>query len=343
MRRRLLRRGIGTDCALLVRTWLQDIWFDSANGVCHVKLQTDSTPGISGFEAPSKVEWLQTSENHVAIRLLSFLVRWVNCRDHAPRLEDILTLLRHLQGNHSKAASLALTHESVIDHGSDTSSTVYRKERARTLQRSLQNVETPAETRASENNTANERTAASSFQAINVAGILFSPPRSKGIPHCWTISRQPMSRLDQKATSTRLCVEDAKEVDQLWDQRFFIRIQYGSSSITPSTTAQSQLLIRPLTMDDVRQVNQLLENQGNQEGGSRNQLETWMTQVPGRARFTIPVIFSVKEDRVLSLPTLGIHLDPSPITVSSWFKSKVPQDSLDITFMADGKRRGEIH
>jgi len=191
-----------------------------------------------------------------------------------------------------------------------------------------------------------------STQAVNVAGVLFSPPRStKGIPYCWTLARQPVSRSEQKAASIVIDANnqetedgsggDVKRIEHLWDQRFFIRIQHGGPSSTPLTMTTSQLLIRPLAMDDVRQVNHPLESQEHGDYESRDRLEAWMAQVPGKSRFTIPVVSSVEGNKVLSLPTLGIHLHPSPVTVNSWFKSRTPQDGQDSMTFATARKYGE--
>ncbi|KAG0242636.1 PP-loop family-domain-containing protein [Mortierella sp. GBAus27b] len=320
-----------------VRPWLQGIMFDSQNGVCHIKLQTDSTSGDAGSEAPSSVGWLHSSQNHVATRLLSFLVRWVNCRDHAPRLEEIQTLLKHLQDTPSKPAlstTVAYDDSGKDQHDNDNTSTVYKKERTRTSWRrqwNAQNVECLGEFGTDMTNMMTTR----SLQAINVANVLLSPPRStKGIPHCWTLSRQPMSRLEQKANSNQLRVyrngdeNKGEKVDHLWDQRFFIRLRLNHPP-THIINLSSKVIIRPLTTDDVRQVRNMLEIQGGALE-ARTRLEEWLQLGPGKARFTIPVVFSTDEDRILSIPTLGIHVDPTPLTVCSWFKSKIPQDGQDM-------------
>ncbi|KAG0329366.1 hypothetical protein BGZ99_002372 [Dissophora globulifera] len=243
-----------------MRPWLQDVRFDSENGVCHIRLRAVSALGAG------MAEWLQASQNHVATRLLSFLVRWVSAKDHAPRLEDIQLLLKQLRMSPIVAGPPAMV---IADTTSDTSynnadnsdaSTVYRK-RIRISKRRSSSTQDPVHP------TENTQTAGHFLrpQPINVAGVLFSPPRTtKGIADHWTLSRQPISSTERMAITTQFDRE--QRVDFLWDQRFFIRI---SGDLAAST----ELQVRPLIADDIQDIYRSLETRHQQQPQHDNAAE----------------------------------------------------------------------
>ncbi|KAF9426435.1 hypothetical protein BGZ76_002765 [Entomortierella beljakovae] len=260
-----------------VRPWLNSIIFDTRNGVCHVKLQTtDST-------ALKNIEWLSESHNHIATRLISFIVRWVNCKDHNPRLEDVQILLGRLRSTISMAPSDIKINTNTFEHKSPSTSTVHKRKRERVskhIQSSSNAGIDPNVSRESE---------MSGFHAVNIAGVLFSPPRtSKGIPQHWTLSRQPMSTAERLATSVYVVPEydnmtgdrdggDEKSVlaDLLWDQRFFIRVEH-SHFLRQNGNNQppSQIHVRMLGADDVATIRQILQSQtkGGQEETKKSYL-----------------------------------------------------------------------
>ncbi|KAF9114323.1 hypothetical protein BGX27_011143 [Mortierella sp. AM989] len=331
-----------------VKPWLDDIQFDKDNGVCHVRLQAVE-PGSTYGDVP----WLCKSQNHVATRLLSFLVRWVNCKDHAPRLDDIQTLLRHLR------PSAVVTPPSSAENGliigeSDisASSTVYRRKRTRVSKHNSSQQLVGALLQDKDYRVAEAIQQSSVpllLQPVHIAGVLFSPPRkTKGIPNHWTLSRQPMSYAEQMTAS--MSVPDVRDsasgntndknghsrlFDLLWDQRFFVRIEkHPLSGWDCEAQVQRRIFIRPLTSSDVPHIRQILAANGE----NLIKFKDWMNDIPGNARFTIPTIYCMDEQQppktpssqnididfskisLISLPTLGIHLSPR-FKVTSWFKS----------------------
>ncbi|KAI7828684.1 PP-loop family-domain-containing protein [Gamsiella multidivaricata] len=338
----------------LVKPWLRDIWFDSDNGVCHIKLQTAPVP--NNIAASTNMGWLQESETHVATRILSFLVRWVNCKDHSPRLEDIQTLLNHLrQPPVESSSSIPGPPVPAIEHEDDASSTVYRRKKTRASKHRLgmrQTAQSQDPGYVMNDQRAELSTTLLTRQPVNIAGVLFTPPRkTKGVLDHWTLSRQPMSSAEQLAAS--VCADLDTQVDLVWDQRFFIRIE-PSPGLPGSAMSlrQSHLRVRPLAASDVPTIQRLLETDP-QHGEDSNKLKTWMFIVSGKVRFTIPVICYMEEhslrtdelnpstntkfgrrgslsERVVSLPTLGINMFPSGLVTKSWFKSNAPADARDI-------------
>ncbi|KAG0366561.1 hypothetical protein BGZ54_005196 [Gamsiella multidivaricata] len=337
-----------------VKPWLRDIWFDSDNGVCHIKLQTAPVP--NNIAASTNMGWLQESETHVATRILSFLVRWVNCKDHSPRLEDIQTLLNHLrQPPVESSSSIPGPPVPAIEHEDDASSTVYRRKKTRASKHRLgmrQTAQSQDPGYVMNDQRAELSTTLLTRQPVNIAGVLFTPPRkTKGVLDHWTLSRQPMSSAEQLAAS--VCADLDTQVDLVWDQRFFIRIE-PSPGLPGSAMSlrQSHLRVRPLAASDVPTIQRLLETDP-QHGEDSNKLKTWMFIVSGKVRFTIPVICYMEEhslrtdelnpstntkfgrrgslsERVVSLPTLGINMFPSGLVTKSWFKSNAPADARDI-------------
>lgn len=289
------------------------------NGVCHLRLQ-------SGGE---NVEWLHPTRSHVAIRLMSFVVRWVNCKDHSPRLEDLQTLLAHLRSPHTISQNINKVQANQGDSEDASESTVYRKTR-----RSVSSTDpAPIETaKGLSHRPATVPTTA--FRPINISGVMFSPPRtSKGLAGHWTISRQPMSTVDFRTNTVDISTDQLdgrSPIDILWDQRFFLRIHAPDDRVGPQRTIH----IRPLTLDDVRLARRTLKSLvTNGDRDSSDQLQLFMDNVPGKTRLTIPVVSisstSVSDsDELVSIPTLAVHLAPDSLKVQSRFKSGDP--SFDI-------------
>ncbi|KAF9082653.1 hypothetical protein BGX23_012230 [Mortierella sp. AD031] len=355
------------DSLVVVTPWIKDIWFDSANGACHLKLESNSNI-MAGAEPKSEskglatgVEWLQNSQNHVVTRLLSFLVRWVNCKDHNPRLEDIQSLQQNLRQQQwqfaTSGSSLSSSSFSTTNTAPDfsstastsTSPTVYRRLKQRASKRSADTQESfPAQ---QQQGPAPGVIPPFTRTPITLAGVMFSPPRkTKGVPDHWTISRQPMSHADQ-ISATVSAPYDNRSLDILWDQRFFLRI--GSQELTTSLAGQSERLqIRPLNAGDVdlirRRLRSKLEVQGGSQGHGQEEdglkeFDRWMSTVPGNARYTIPVILSQPHpqendrdstgtglDNILSLPTLDLQFGPTRLSFQSRFKSNPPTGAKDM-------------
>ncbi|KAG9066092.1 hypothetical protein KI688_001311 [Linnemannia hyalina] len=340
-----------------VTPWIKGIWFDNTNGACHFRLgsSTNSTP--AGTESTS-VEWLQPSQNHVSTRLLSFLVRWVNCKDHNPRLEDIQTLQQHLrlqqQQHLTPGLGLPMNSLSPTATKSDSSSsstsaspTVYRKLRQRgpkrvssTLEASLPNHQ---EQEQSESSDLEGLSAPFVRTPITIAGVIISPPRkSKGVPEHWTICRQPLSHADQLLATVSVPLKDG--VDVLWDQRYFLSIFGFKRTLSLQTGSSEQVQIRPLNAKDVEVIRRRLQlHPQEQEADGLKRLDQWMATVPGKARFTIPIILSQyatqEDDRgaeltatpnILSLPTLGLHFGPTQVSFRSRFKSNPIANAKDM-------------
>ncbi|KAG0024042.1 hypothetical protein BGZ80_006486 [Entomortierella chlamydospora] len=347
-----------------VKPWLKDIHFDTENGVCHIKLQTTESATASG-----NIEWLRESQNHVASRLLSFLVRWVNCKDHAPRLDDIQILLRRLRHPVVTTTTPSSTNNGLatVERENSSISTVYRRKKTRVSKyKSSQQL-----TEALLQDKDNLDVKAQQQQPIHVAGVLFSPPRkTKGISNHWTISRQPMSYAEQMSATVSVpaifqdVLENKNEIDGqnritdlLWDQRYFIRID-GYSLLDWNRRAQVQrrICIRPLAPSDIAGIRQTLDKVGGPEEDLKK-LNRWMEDIPGNSRFTIPVVYCVDEQQsptmllsqnksadsskspvsetLLSLPTLGIHRESPQLKVISWFKSRDINVNLDLRSRTD--------
>ncbi|KAG0039860.1 hypothetical protein BGZ82_006412 [Podila clonocystis] len=294
---------------------LQDIQFDPMNGVCHLRLQ-------SGGE---NVKWLHPARSHVAIRLVSFVVRWVNCKDHSPRLEDLQTLLTHLRSPHTLSQNSNKVRAKLGDSKDASESTVYRKTRRRVSSTD------PAPAEAANGLSHRPVTVVMpAFRPINISGVMFSPPRtSKGLTGHWTISRQPMSSIDLQTNTVDISMDQLdgrSSIDILWDHRFFLRIHMPDEQVGPQRTIH----VRPMTLDDARLARRTLKSSvtdGHRD--SAHQLELFMDNVPGKTRLTIPVLSisssSVSDsDELVSIPTLGVHLAPDRLKVQCRFKSGDP-------------------
>ncbi|KAF9185195.1 hypothetical protein BGZ51_002916 [Haplosporangium sp. Z 767] len=331
-----------------VRPWLKDIKFDSANGVCHVKMQVpqalDATIHLTSAHAPDcNIEWLQESRTHVAARLLSFIVRWISCKDHSPRLEGVQTLLKHLR-QPASAPSRAVENQPFHETLGNTS-TVYRRRKQRALKNSQ--LSETKEVMDDIDKADKEGLITPFFwHPLSMTGVLFSPPRkTRGIQGHWTISRQPMSSAERIAASILVSATSVKDRDSqkeqeatsvLWDNRFFIEIRSNDTVKVP------QIRIRPMAMNDAQSIRQKLSAQEHSStdqlvSGLEN-LERWMADVPGNARFTLPAIVvqdpassetDPTRETILSLPTLGINLMPSQFTIACRFKSSALIDDMD--------------
>ncbi|KAI1316315.1 hypothetical protein EDD11_010158 [Mortierella claussenii] len=328
-----------------VRPWLKDIIFDSANGVCHVKLLFSNpkidadTPLGEGKMQQGDVEWLQGSQSHVATRLLSFLVHWISCKDHAPRLEDMQVLLKQLRQPAEESQSLALGIMRPIPVEADciASPTAYRRRNPRVSRRSSNKhngtaLVTDITSKAPINS---YMLSSAPHRPINVAGVLFTPPRTtRGIPGHWTLSRQPMSNTERVESSVGVPSHNS---DLLWDHRFFISIQLHH--LTSEAMKGNTVRVRPLAASDVPILKRALEVYEGREN-QKMSFESWMAAVPGDSRFTIPVVYTTANNNqknqngctaaseiLLSVPTLDIHLEsPSQHTIKSRFKSNSPSD-----------------
>ncbi|KAG0090362.1 hypothetical protein BGZ93_006344 [Podila epicladia] len=300
---------------------LQGIQFDPMNGVCHLQLQ-------AGGE---NVEWLHPTRSHVAIRLMSFVIRWANCKDHSPRLEDLQTLLTHLRSPHTISQNSNKVQANQGDSEDASESTAYRKTRRRASSTGPASTETA-------NGLSHRPTTVptAALRPINISGVMFSPPRtSKGLAGHWTISRQPMSIVDLRTNTVDIStdqLDDRSPIDLLWDQRFFLRIRASDYRAGPRRTIH----IRPLTLDDARLARRTLKSLAtNGDKISADQLQLFMDNVPGKTRLTIPVVSisstSVSDsDELVSIPTLAVHLAPDLLKVQSRFKSGDPNfDILD--------------
>ncbi|KAG0332228.1 hypothetical protein BG000_010227 [Podila horticola] len=294
---------------------LQAIRFDPMNGVCHLQLQAGG----------ANVEWLHPTRSHVAIRLLSFVVRWVNCKDHSPRLEDLEKLLTHLRSPRTISQNINKVQENQGDSEDASTSTVYRRIRRRVS--STDPAPSTMVNDLSHQPASVETTPA--FRPINISGVMFSPPRiSKGLTGHWTVSRQPMSSIDLKTNTVDISMKrlDARSpIDILWDQRFFLRIQAPDDRVGP----QGTIHIHPMTLNNARLVQRTLKSSVTNGHRAADQLELFMDNVPGKTRLTIPVVSisstSVFDsNEVVSVPTLGVHLAPDRLQVQCQFKSGKP-------------------
>ncbi|KAF9911978.1 hypothetical protein EC991_001425 [Linnemannia zychae] len=303
-----------------VTPWIKDIWFDNANGACHLKLGSTAEPspftgpGSGSGSESSTVRWLQDSQNHVSTRLLSFLVRWVSCKAHNPRLEDIQSLQQNLRLQQRQFVKPELVSPTALpsltsSSSTSTSPTVYRKLKQRASKPTSMTLD-PIQTMQQQQELRDMSIVAkvrTPFvrMPVTIAGVMFSPPRkTKGVPDHWTISRQPMSQADQISTTVSVPLED--DLDVLWNQRFFLRmIRSKDLSLLSELTRKSEerVQIRPLSAKDVDAVRRRLKPRGqsqNQLGLKQEQrdsdglkrLDQWLSTVPGNARYTIPVILS---------------------------------------------------
>ncbi|KAK5815096.1 PP-loop family-domain-containing protein [Linnemannia elongata] len=343
-----------------VTPWIKGIWFDNANGACHLRLESNTNSTLAGTGNAS-VEWLQASQNHVSTRLLSFLVRWVNCKDHNPRLEDIQTLQQHLCLQQQRLLTPELcppmnspspnaTRSDSNSPRTSASPTVYRKLKQRASKRASNTLETSQPNQQEQGQSVSsvlEGLSAPFVRTpITIAGVLISPPRkSKGVPKHWTISRQPMSHADQLSATVTVPLKDG--VDVLWDRRFFLSISGFEKMLSPMalTGSADQVQIRSLNAKDVEVIRRRLQlHPQDQEADGLRRLKQWMASVPGKARFTIPIILSqyatqAEDNRgeeltvttdILSVPTLGLHFGPTRVSFQSRFKSNPPANAKDM-------------
>lgn len=265
------------------------------------------------------MEWLQPTRSHVAIRLLSFVVRWVNCKDHSPRLYDLQTLLNHLRS----PQAVTQTNNSPQGDNNDTAkSSVYRKIRRRVSSKDA----TPTNMASAVHQHA--AVAAPVFRPINISGVLFSPPRTtKGLTGHWTVSRQPMSGVDLQTNTIDILTNqlDARSaIDILWDQRFFLRIQAHDG-----VGLQRTIRIRPMTLDDARLARRTLKTSVSNGHKAADQLALFMDSVPGNSRLTSPVVTISSSlvpgsETLVSIPTLGVHFAMNLLQVECRFKSGNP-------------------
>ncbi|GJJ77796.1 tRNA(Ile)-lysidine synthase [Entomortierella parvispora] len=362
-----------------VRPWLKDVHFDTANGVCHLQLQKsledrenqsrqESIIATRSTRSAKMAGWLQSSELHVATRLVSFLVRWVSCKDHPPGLEDVQLMLQQMRLQLGGA-----TLEKIMDTGKvaeprecitaeSKGSTVYKRTKKRRVSK-----QTGLD---SANMVSGETTGGSKIMAtqqpIQMFGVLLSPPRkTKGLPQHWTLSRQPLSQADQIATQiqlmlpipdtladhatptpmpstipTAVTLSTPAPMDVLWDQRFFLRIQSKrtTADLTSNTTGArfDALVVRSLTLQDV----QTLRKQRSDLDLDLSELDMLMTQLPTKARFTVPVVVGLdhfcdvcessgRPETLVSIPTVNLHLFPQQFRIQSRFKSDRPLMELD--------------
>lgn len=350
----------GYSLLCIVTPWIKGIWFDNANGACHLRLESNTNSTLAGTGNAS-VEWLQASQNHVSTRLLSFLVRWVNCKDHNPRLEDIQTLQQHLCLQQQRLLTPELcppmnspspnaTRSDSNSPRTSASPTVYRKLKQRASKRASNTLETSQPNQQEQGQSVSsvlEGLSAPFVRTpITIAGVLISPPRkSKGVPKHWTISRQPMSHADQLSATVTVPLKDG--VDVLWDRRFFLSISGFEKMLSPMalTGSADQVQIRSLNAKDVEVIRRRLQlHPQDQEADGLRRLKQWMASVPGKARFTIPIILSqyatqAEDNRgeeltvttdILSVPTLGLHFGPTRVSFQSRFKSNPPANAKDM-------------
>jgi hypothetical protein len=345
----------------IVTPWIKDIWFDNSNGACHFAIGHSSNSTPEGpVQENASMGWLHESQNHVSTRLLSFLVRWVNCKDHNPRLEDIQSLQQHLrlqqrrdliprigQASNSPSANVAKYRTESIS--TSTSPTIYRKLKQRVSKHASSAQDSCLSYQQQQEQleclTSSGAPPLFARMPITVAGVIFSPPRkSKGVPEHWTISRQPMSHADQVSATVSVPLKEG--LDILWDQRFFLRILKPKESLSLSalTVPSEQVQIRPLTMRDVETIKGGVQlNHQLQGAGGLKRLDQWMSAVPGKARCTIPIILSQSVAQqgdgkgagptasdILSLPTLGLYFGPTGYCFQSRFKSNPPTDAKNI-------------
>ncbi|CAO3569675.1 unnamed protein product [Mortierella alpina] len=324
-----------------VRPWLKQVQFDTQNGVCHIQLQS----AAAETDVQEHVAWLQTSQDHVATRLLSYLMRWVSCKDHAPRLDDVQAVLRQLRKTVSTPLNPAVSSEEAVleadpESKSDSDrSTGYRRTRRRTSKSAPQ----PTPAGPADQEAAFHQDSSASTRPLNSAGVMFSPPRrTKGLRDRWTMSRQPMSHAEQLSASLILpvmplgrgsvCEDKTADSDQtvctsvLWDHRFFIDI-----AVQPpwDSIEHTSCRIRPLSLADVQGIRKQFPNQDDrQKQQGLKELETWLETVSGNVKYTIPVVClqdtfgsGLSVEQILSIPSVGLHLHSSTFAVACRFRS----------------------
>ena len=349
--------------------------FDTANGVCHLRLQEclgdkESQVRQESITAAGTIQtigWLQSSELHVATRLVSFLVRWVNCKDHPPGLEDIQLMLQQMRlqiggSNLDKMRDVSQNSAPLeCTTSKSKGSTVYRRTRKR---RASKQTESDSSTVMTSGEPKGGTRVAPIQQSIQMVGVLLAPPRKiKGLPNHWTLSRQPLSQADQIATQIRVLLpipdsltdhstptptlatipEAGKmimpaPIDLLWDQRFFVRIQPTGKIADMSTDTRAAgfdaLVVRSLTLQDVQTL------RGQRPDLDLSELETMMAQLPTKARFTVPAVVGLEHycevcessgpaETLVSIPSVNLHLFPYQFRVQSRFKSDRSLMELD--------------
>ncbi|KAF9583228.1 hypothetical protein BGW38_009976 [Lunasporangiospora selenospora] len=329
-----------------VKPWLEDVQFDTRNGICFLKIPTATREMTQNFAQNSPVantSWIHNSQTPVATRLLSFIVRWVGSRDHSPRSEDIHSLLVSLR----RPSLLASTPEKLITtddmNKKSSSSTVYKREKKRVskwaaaqLHEERQRDSGPVAADQAWPSKSKEGFIHSTLAVapINTAGVMFSPPRStKGRSERWVVSRQPMSRWEQHKCSFNIQLKDNQDMEIIWDQRFFVTFQQDPHC--SKGDKDQKLRIRPLNMSDIQALQNPLgkhpsiSNIQHWESQDLEPLKQFMNDVPAKMRLAIPAIVSQSmsddgdvSETLVSVPTLGLHFyEPGKYRINCRFKS----------------------
>ncbi|KAG0223074.1 hypothetical protein BGW41_005713 [Actinomortierella wolfii] len=322
-----------------VSPWLSRIEFDKENGCCFFQLHQSTT---TGAPCSSPVPWLSASQEHIGNRLLAQLVRWVTCKDHVPRSEDIQELLQKLRQ--------AVRTESSLDNFNNNNNNNNNKAQ-HLMDSSEPKVETKSAPTTDRHQNPRYRKKVSAANpntkqpaSINHAGVLILPPRSSKNASTlyWTLSRQPYTTAEQLAANVdvRLASESNKEPTEiLWNNRFHMSIQRLWDSKN-----ESLLQVRLLHEADL-QVLRMKKNKEKMEeeqssaattnsalaggdGGSKGKesalLEAYLERVPNKARYLIPVVVDKSQGTILSVPSIGIHLQPQNYLIQSRYRYNAP-------------------
>ncbi|KAF9971583.1 DnaJ sub C member 10 [Actinomortierella ambigua] len=311
-----------------VSQWMSRIEFDKENGLCFFQLQESTTQDPS---ASTLVPWLSPSQEHIGTRLLAQLVRWVTCKDHVPRSDDVQGLLQKMRQAEKTMASVSeageparqvKAHSEVdTDNQPEPESTVYRRLK-------------PRHRKGAHGHGLESQPPQSS---INHAGVLLLTVRSarnsaKAGPY-WILSRQPYSVAEQLAATVDvpLTLESKKDpIEILWNNRFFVGMQRLSWEGTEET---SPLQIRLLQPKDVATLRDKKKKMAKTTGQARTGLgateaallEGYLSKVPNKARYLIPVIVDQSQQVIVSIPSLGIHLQPHRFKIESQYRYIPPK------------------
>ncbi|CAB4395460.1 unnamed protein product [Rhizophagus irregularis] len=254
--------------------------FDKNNGICTLILP-DPIPSF---------HWIL--QKHLATRIISKIITFVKCLEQPPRLESVLRFYDHILSFStlsSKISQILLSHNKTSRYNNIT----------------LNNVLLCYE------------------KKVNYVS---------DIPYGnLTFCRQPFTSKEE--TKNIVIIQNGQVV--LWDKRFFVGINFVSQENKKKTlkdnnnsiSLQPQYYIRRLCNKDIYDIIEMKMEAIH--ATYKDIIERYKKSVPPIARFSIPVVIEksyfvssdnilCEREKIISIPTLGISLNPE--SISCWAK-----------------------
>ncbi|RIA91015.1 PP-loop family-domain-containing protein [Glomus cerebriforme] len=282
----------------------------------HSRIEFDKNNGICTLLLPNPIpsyHWIL--QKHLATRIISKIITFVKCSEQPPRLESVLRFYNHI------LSFSTLSHETFRISSYPFSHNITSRYNNITLNNVLLCHEKKTN-RVSE-----------SFE-------------DRLYEH-WTFFRQPFTSKEE--TKNIIIIQNGQVV--LWDKRFFVGINFVSQEAknevlkekqqqiqdNNSIPLQSQYYIRKLCNKDIYdiiemkpEVNQMLKL----HSAYKDIFEKYKKNVPSIARFSIPVVIEKsylissdsilrESEKIVSIPTLGILLNPKCISCWAKFRGNV--------------------